>query len=774
MRTSSRTVTPPARKREKNAARGVPQLRLWHAAAALALILIFFFRRILLGEAFFWEDFIYYYYPTKNFAATAFAAGHFPFWNPYTFSGMPFLADIQNAVLYLPHVVFALFAGDRLSPVLVEYMVIAHFLFAGIGMTALARYLKLDLPAAAAAGAFFMLSGFMVTHAIHQTVIASVSWLPLITLLSLQSFEEGGWSRVPLAGAALAMAIFAGFPQVFYYVFLFEGCLFLFVIVRAARTGGGFGAALQPLARAAAITAVALGLAAIQLLPTMELAPQSERAAITFEKSLEGSLSWGQLLTLLVPKYFGVSSAEGYQYWGPGPYWHYWETCIYLGIPTLLLLILGAGSMKGRPVFQFMAAMAGLSLLVGLGDSFFLHRILFDILPGYAKFRNPARATLLLAFGGSLVAGLGVQELLAGGAARAGEQLRRKVLLAVALVLLPLLLVKAGVFSDAFQFLRNPRIAAMVSTEATTALVIALFASGILVLAVRKTLAAFPAVLLLLAVWFVDIYLFGFSQNNGTENPAEYFHRTDALVRPLLEEGKHELFRINSREGSAMLFDRNQGMMDPLFLMEGYTPLALTDRWPAVADPEASFDLLNTRYRIRVDKQRQTMGLEVRTTYLPRVFFAGAGRVCSSRAELERYMQQPGFDYRRRVGLERPLPFALPESTAAPSAPVRVTRYELNRIEASADAPVPGALIFSELYYPGWNATVDGVEQPVYRADGCLRAVPVPAGLHTVVLNFLPPPFLYGAWISGATLVLGAVWVFLARRWAAGTRKEGA
>ena len=126
------------------------------------------------------------------------------------------------------------------------------------------------------------------------------------------------------------------------------------------------------------------------------------------------------------------------------------------------------------------------------------------------------------------------------------------------------------------------------------------------------------------------------------------------------------------------------------------------------------------------------------------------------------------------MGLERPLPFALPESTAAASVPVRLTGYELDRIEVSADAPVAGVLVFSELYYPGWKARVDGAEQPVYRADGCLRAVPVTAGTHTVILSFLPPPFVSGAWISGSTLVLAAAWVFLARRRAAGPAKGDA
>ena len=70
-------------------------------------------------------------------------------------------------------------------------------LLAGAGMTALARSLKLAMVPALAAGAFFMLSGFMVAHAIHQTVIASIAWLPLITLLTLRAFGEDGWRAAP-------------------------------------------------------------------------------------------------------------------------------------------------------------------------------------------------------------------------------------------------------------------------------------------------------------------------------------------------------------------------------------------------------------------------------------------------------------------------------------------------------------------------------------------------------------------------------------------------
>ena len=147
------------------------------------------------------------------------------------------------------------------------------------------------------------------------------------------------------------------------------------------------------------------------------------------------------------------------------------------------------------------------------------------------------------------------------------------------------------------------------------------------------------------------------------------------------------------------------------------------------------------------------------------MFCAGAGRLCPDRAALERYMQAPGFDHRRQVALEEPLPFPLPETAAAAAAEARVTAYGLNRIEASVDAPAPGLLVFGELYYPGWTATVDGAEAVVHRADGCLRGVPVAsAGHHTVVLRFLPGSFVRGAWISGLTLALTLGGLAAARR----------
>ena len=87
-------------------------LKDWQCVALLAVLVLVFFRDILLGNAFLWEVFLYHDYPSRNFAAVSMSMGEIPLWNPFTFNGMPFLADIQKAVFYLPCTALALFVKN--------------------------------------------------------------------------------------------------------------------------------------------------------------------------------------------------------------------------------------------------------------------------------------------------------------------------------------------------------------------------------------------------------------------------------------------------------------------------------------------------------------------------------------------------------------------------------------------------------------------------------------------------------------------------------------
>ena len=83
------------------------------------------------------------------------------------------------------------------------------------------------------------------------------------------------------------------------------------------------------------------------------------------------------------------------------------------------------------------------------------------------------------------------------------------------------------------------------------------------------------------------------------------------------------------------------------------------------------------------------------------------------------------------------------------------------RISYRVSSSTPALVILSETHYPGWQAKVDGQAAPVLRAYYILRAVPVPAGEHTVELEFHPASLTAGAISSGLALLIVGVGLFL-------------
>jgi hypothetical protein len=130
-----------------------------------------------------------------------------------------------------------------------------------------------------------------------------------------------------------------------------------------------------------------------------------------------------------------------------------------------------------------------------------------------------------------------------------------------------------------------------------------------------------------------------------------------------------------------------------------------------------------------------------------------------------------GFDPRQTVIVNTgsdPIPAVQPVHTASES--VQIVSYEPDRIELKVHADADGALVLSETYEKGWHARVDGRKAPVDEAYGVIRAVPVSAGDHTVVLTYDPWSLRYGFYLSlfGAALSLAVIGAFAVRRLRAG------
>ncbi len=80
----------------------------------------------------------------------------------------------------------------------------------------------------------------------------------------------------------------------------------------------------------------------------------------------------------------------------------------------------------------------------------------------------------------------------------------------------------------------------------------------------------------------------------------------------------------------------------------------------------------------------------------------------------------------------------LGQAKADSTATAKLTAYEANELAYDVQSKQGGILVFSDIYYPGWTATIDGQDTEIARADYVLRAIQMPAGQHKVVLKFDP------------------------------------
>jgi hypothetical protein len=91
----------------------------------------------------------------------------------------------------------------------------------------------------------------------------------------------------------------------------------------------------------------------------------------------------------------------------------------------------------------------------------------------------------------------------------------------------------------------------------------------------------------------------------------------------------------------------------------------------------------------------------------------------------------------------------------------QVTSARSGRVSIQTDHAKPGWLVISQVWFPGWEARIDGQSTKVYRADYVFQAIEVPAGKHDISLEYKPTSFLIGALLSILMLVgMVTMWLY--------------
>ncbi|MDY7042319.1 MAG: YfhO family protein, partial [Chloroflexota bacterium] len=91
-----------------------------------------------------------------------------------------------------------------------------------------------------------------------------------------------------------------------------------------------------------------------------------------------------------------------------------------------------------------------------------------------------------------------------------------------------------------------------------------------------------------------------------------------------------------------------------------------------------------------------------------------------------------------------------------------IADFGSNHLEVTVTTPVAGYLVVSDMFYPGWVATVDGEPRPVLQANYCFRAVRIEPGEHRVHFEFRPRSWTVGLAISAVTACALLLWAAVA------------
>ncbi len=686
-------------------------------------------------------DFVDQFWAFGVFEVRQLFDGHLPLWNPYTYGGHPFVADIQAAVFYPPSLLTALFSAPwQFAIYALELEAIAHVFLASFFTYLFAKRLLGHRFAALVAALVFTYGGYLTSYPIQQLAILEVQvWLPLILWLLSIAWEkwdrrgEGRWFI--WAGLAFGVSVLAGHPQSSMYVF------YLCLLYSALESYRAAGKLWHKIGLFCLFLVTGIGVAAVQLVPSVEYMLVSTRAGGTYEE-MAGGFPLHDLLQVLLPGVLGG--------WSP----------LYVGILPLLLVALGIYLVRDRRVF-FWSALALVALLLSLGGSTFLYSPFYVLVPGFSIFRGQERVAFVFSFAMAMLAGYGARVLFESMSDGRRERMRAFSWGLLPAVVASLILVVAFLYGWARAGLAVDSPFGALLNRSILLAVFLLLGVGC-IFARRREFGGMRLLMVVTGLVVVfDLFTVNWQNNVQERNPQEEYGPR-VLLAPV--QADDDSFRVYND----WRLPGNYGMVYEVEDIGGASPLRLQwyDELASAVPEERLWELLNVKYVITgrrsllpVSEVLYEEPLGEGTTYLhrledflPRAWVVHQAQVLRGKEALE-LLADPDFDPLAMVVLEEEPSAPLPTRAGGSESTVTIVEREPTRVVLEAECADRGILVVSEVYYPGWRAYIDGEETRIHRANHALRAVELEAGFHRVQLVYDPVSFKIGLVISAGTLI---------------------
>jgi len=705
------------------------------------------------------SDFTQFYF-WEGFTRAELAQWRLPQWNPFFFSGYPFLANPQMMVFYPPAWFLRFFPLDYSFGL----GMMLHIGWAGLGMYGLIRNQNMSRAAAFTSGITFMLSGVVITHIKggHLEWIYTIAWLPWVVwawsrTLNLQGFRnlEGLWNAI-IAGIVTAMMFLAGAARI---AAVAEAMVIVLGVwwfathltdLRVLKELGGLsGIVLRILIG----VIVLIGIAAPQLLPSLEFASLSSRV-----NGLPLECANNLSITLSDFAFFGLARSPFDQFFE-------WERNGYVGAMAITLAMIGL--INPNRMKWLWIGWGAVGLLLSVGPMSPVYPLARDLIPGLAVIRQPFTFIVMITFALAGLAGLGMERVI--------ESPRRwHIWIAGALLLIVIVF-------DVMLYRARPQSydpsfygwMSWLASFSSPRYLFALLSLWILNWAPHLTgLAEFNTrqivnrpvrccrSAMLLTVLYIDLWFFSYIVISIL--PAPYQLASVPNVFPF--EARILTVPYSSADRSMAVRVANAQGYAPV-VVKSYNDFVSADRPPSRcpdfehAEIDSSDGQLLKMLSVSV-LDLNGVAKELKD-YYPRVAWVGEAVSARTNGEAIKLARAADFDPTKKVIIEG----EVNPSTSSGTGSIRVTEYGTESLTVLIDSTSDGWFYVNDVWYPGWKAWVNGEETPIYRANGTFRAVRVPSGQHTVFMQYENTYLSLGIWIALLTWVLIGIVGLFGKKW---------
>lgn len=725
------------------------------------------------------------YFP-KFFFSSFFNLSHqIPLWNPYMFSGTPFLANPSSGIFYPINIIFLLLPTSFAF----DYLFILDIFLIGLFTYLFARKINLDNFSSFISAIVFMFSGTIIYRVYpgHLYILDAIVWLPIILFFYERIFEKRNYVSGAIAGIAISLMIFVGHSQFTFYNLMFSSLYFLLRLFFDLKETKNLIKTLKLFFIFTLSIITALGISAIQLIPSLELSNLSERSGgISFDFATAFSLPIYQVASFILPNFFG--SPFNTTYWGKG---NIWELGGYLGLAPLLFSTLAVFLKRNKYVTIFLA-FSILALLLSFGNYGPLYNFFYNYVPFFNLFRAPARFLYIYAFSVSILCGLGLNYILSNNFKKKIYLIKKLFLLGFTTSIFTTIISLFFYLSPNLSLyekyvLRNSFAVGINHQVIFNQTIIDLFFFGVfsfiiflsILLHIFKKIKVRIFMIFIFTITIAQLWIFDYKVVNlisldkllETPKVVQQINKDKSIYRVFSKTGDYNpILMINGHQvltGYEGEYLRNY--RDFLWLMGPHaeTPFESFIVINSINNP-VILSLLNTKYVIW-DEELNSNNLKLIQKYKNNLFlyenlynFPRAYLVLDNIVKERKFIISDNQSNTFKLKSLKNYSFLTFEKSDIYKN-INVDNYSPDKISLNVTNEKPAYLILSEIWYPGWKAYDNGREIKIQIADYIFRTIHLEKGSHKIIFTFESGSFKTGRNISLLSIIVIALIVIFGR-----------